>query len=401
MTDARANGEFNGGKPDALTRGRPAERPPQWPETHARQAYIAATAGRQRTARTALIIGLVVCLLLASLGAAALAPRYLAAQRVAAAFCDALHSRAYPAAYALLGAVARDGLSQGAYTSAMQALDSAEGPVRACAVGALSSYHYTPGQNIASDAVTLTRQRATYQGTLTLTSSGDVWRITTVDQSIYGAPLAPVAVAATYCAALRAGDYPTAFALFSATLQGMQAASDYIQAQRLRDMLMGRLTGCAIINLTMPDDQTMNALLSVSRSAWPRAGGELQLQPSGATWRISLLDPAIQGVDVGPYLIGQRFCASLAAGDYNGIYSLLTDTRRSQMTISQLRATLTPQPDSGWRCGPPQSGGYTVAGDSASYRLPLTFTHPDGAPGQRTETLQFTLIDGSWRISGY
>jgi hypothetical protein len=283
----------------------------------------------------------------------------------------------------------------------MQAFDSAEGPVRGCDTGGITAYHYLPGEDTASDTVTLTRRRVTFQGTLGLTLGGAGWRINSVASSLYGVPLAPVAVAATYCAALRAGDDAMAYTLLSVIVQGTQAESDYLAAQRLRDTLTGQVTGCAVIGLAAPDGQMVNALLSVSRATGPLQGGYAQIQPDGAAWRITQLDPAILGVDIGPYLVGQRFCAAVTAGDVGGAYALLTDALRGQATLSQTRAALMPEPGYRWQCGSPQSGSYVVSGATATYRVPLTSTAPNGAPGQRVMTLQFALIGGVWQISGY
>lgn len=387
-------------KDGGVTPGERADAPqPRWSETRARQAYLAAMSGRQGSARRSLLVGLAVFLVAASLGAGLLAPRYFAAQRAAAAYCAALRGRDYAAVWALLGADARGGLSQVAYTGAMRALDSAEGAVSMCAASGLAGYTYTPGQTVASDTLTLTRQRTTLRGTLGLALVGGGWRITSVAPSLYGAPLAPVATAAAYCAALLTGDYAADYALLTETMQSVQTQGDYVEAQRLRDTLTGRVTSCAVIGLTSPDSQTLDALLSVTRSTGPRQGGELQIQPDGGAWRISQYDPAIQGVDVGPYLVAQRFCADMAAGDFTGVYALLTPTLQAQTTPIQLAAALTPAPGSRWACGQPQSGSYTEAGAVASWRATLTAT--GGVSSQRTMTLQFALIEGQWLISGY
>lgn len=395
MTKADGAGDSQG---DAAP-GQPGGGQPRWSETRARQAYLAAMTGRQGSARRALLAGLAVFALVVSLGVGLLAPRYFAARQVAAAYCAALRGRDYAAAYALLAGDARGGLSQAAYIGAMQALDSAEGAVTSCAPSSLAGYAYTPGQTVASDALTLTRQRATLRGALGLALAGNGWHITSVATSLYGVPLAPVATAAAYCAALRSGDYAADFALFSETQQGTQGQSDYVAAQRQRETLTGRVTSCAVIGLSMPDSQTLEALVSVTRATGPRLGGDLQVQPDGAAWRISQYDPDIQGVDIGPYLVGQRFCADLAAGDFMDAYGLLTATLQAQTTPTQLAAALSPAPGSRWSCGQPQSGSYTVAGAVASYGVTLTAT--SGAPDQRTETLQFALTEGQWAISGY
>lgn len=388
-----------------MTRGDSGGAPPEderrlyWSETRARRVYLTAQAGRQGAARRALLIGLALFVVVVGLGAGLLAPRYFAAQRVATAYCAALRGRDYAAAYALLEPSARGGLSRQAYAGAMATLDSAQGSVSACAASSLTGYTFTPGQTVASDALTLTRQRASLRGTLGLALVGGDWRITSVAPSLYSVPLAPLATAAAYCAALRAGDYAADYALFSVTLQGVQTQSDYLTTQRLRDTLTGRVTSCAVIGLAAPNDQLLNALVSVTRATGPRLGGELQIQPDGTAWRISQYDPNIEGEDVGPYRVALRFCADVAAGDFGGVYSLLTPAFQAQTAPTRLSDALTPAPGSRWRCGAPQSGSYSVGGGVASWRATLTAT--GAAHSQRTLTLQFALINGQWFISGY
>ncbi len=400
MTDADASDNASDNTHDAAPDQSSAPAP-HWRETRARRAYLAATAREQQTTRRALLIGLVALLLLASIGAVTLTPRYFAAQRAASAFCAALQERDYAAAYALLDADARAGFSQQAYTTVMQALDTTMGQVSACDTGGLVGYHYLPGQTTASASVTLTRTRATLRGVVGLAFDGAGWRITSVAPSLYGMPLAPLATAAAFCAALRTGDYATAYALLGAAPPGTQVESDFVAAQRLRDTLTGHVTSCAVIGLAAPGAQTVNALLSVSRMTGPRQGGDLQIQTDGAAWRITQLDPAVLGVDVGPYLVGQQFCAAVASGDFGGAYALLGDALRAQTTLGQMRAALTPAPGYRWQCGPPQLGSYSVTGATASYSVTLISTVPDGAPGPQIATLQFTLIGGEWQISGY
>lgn len=373
--------------------------PYHWAETRARRAYLAAQAGRQGQARRALALTTLVFLLVVGLGVGLAAPRYFAAQGVAAAFCAALHANDPAAAYALLTTDARGGLSETDFAGALRGLAATEGDVRSCVAGALSGYAYTPGQAVASDAVVITRAHATLRGRLGLALVGGEWRVASVATSLYGAPLAPVAVVARYCAALQAGDFAGAYALFSATLQGAQTQADYVTTQDERAALTGKVTSCAMAALTMADSQTAQALVSVTRATGPRLGGEMQLQPDGVSWYISDLDPNIEGVDVGPYQTGLRFCADASAGAYGAAYALLSGALQARTTLAALAAVLLPASSGGWRCGMPMRGSYVVAGGVASYTAPLMTA--SGAPTGRTLAFQFALIQGTWWISGY
>jgi hypothetical protein len=340
-----------------------------------------------------------VFLLVAGMGAGLLAPRYFAAQRAAAAFCAALQANDPVATYALLTKDARGGLGETDFAGALRALTTAEGGVRSCAASRLLGYAYMPGQTVASDTVTLTRAHVTLRGTLGLMLVGGAWRIASVATSVYGAPLAPVAVVARYCHALQAGDTAAAYALFSATLQGAQTQADYTAAQGERATLTGRVTSCAVAALTIPNSQTALAFVSVTRAAGPRLGGEMQLLPDGAAWYISNLDPNIEGVDVGPYQVGRRFCVEASAGAYGAAYALLSGALQARTTLAALAAAFPPASSGGWRCETPARGSYVVAGGVATYTAPLTTA--SGTSIGRTLTLQFTLIEGIWWISGY
>ncbi len=377
-------------------------------DTHARHAYMAASAAQQHTARRTVMLVLVALLIIGGVATTLFTSSYFAAQRVAATFCGALVNHDYPAAYGILDTHARDGLSLAEWTGAMQALDSANGRVTACDASVLNGYLYLPGAETADDTVTLTRQSAAHsgapiishtRGVLTLTYAGGVWRITEPPNALYGISLASLAVAQDFCVTLRRDDYVGAFGLLDPQAQGTQTSAEFATTQRLRDTLSGKVTACQIIGASMAGSQTLNALLSVTREQWPREGGALQVVFNGSTWRITQFDAAILGTDAGPYLVGQRFCASITAGDISSAYALLTSDLQAQTTFSQLRAALAAPPGFRWGCDQTASGSYVVNGAAASYRLPLL--DASGAPTQQSKTLQFALIQGAWQISGF
>ncbi|HEX8982481.1 MAG TPA: hypothetical protein VF792_06925 [Ktedonobacterales bacterium] len=377
-------------------------------ETHARHAYVAASAAQQHAARRTVMLALAVLLILGGVATTLFTSSYFAAQRVAATFCAALVNRDYSPAYLMLDTQARDGLTLTGWASAAQALDSATGRVTACDASVLGGYVYQPGAETASDSVTLTRQRAAHSGApiitnssgvITLSQVGGDWRISEPPAALYGVSLASLAVAQNFCAALRHDDYAATFGLLDPQAQGTQTSADFATAQRLRDTLSGKVTACQIIGARMSGDQTLNALLSVTRTQGPREGGALQVVFNGSAWRITQIDAAILGADAGPYLVGQRFCTSITAGDISSAYALLTSDLQAQITFAQLRAALAAPSGDRWGCDQAASGSYIVTGATASYRLPLLGA--SGAPTQQGKTLQFALIEGDWQISGF
>lgn len=377
-------------------------------DTQARHAYLAANAAQQHAARRLLLLALVALLILGGVATALFTSSYFAAQRVAATFCDALITRDYPTAYGALDTQARDGLSRAEWTAAAQALDAAAGRATACDTSIFAGYLYAPGAVTASDTVTLTRQHTTRKGALTvshtsgvisLTHAGGVWRISEPPNALYGVSLAPLAVAQDFCATLRRDDYTATFSLFDPQAQGTQTSDAFATTQRLRDTLSGKVTTCQIIGAGMAGSQTLNALLSVTRTQGPHEGGSLQVVFNGSAWRITQFDSAILGVDVGPYLLGQRFCASIVAGDHASAYAMLTSDLQAQTTLAQLRAAFTAPSGLHWGCDQPASGSYVVNGGVASYRLPLL--DAGDMPTQQGKMLQFALIQGDWQISGF
>ncbi len=377
-------------------------------DTHARHAYVSASAAQQHAARRTVMLALIALLIIGCVATTLFTSSYFAPQRVATAFCHALVNHDYPAAYGILDTQARDGLSLAEWTGAAQALDSAAGSITACDASMLAGYLYMPGAETADDTVTLTRQSAAHNGVpiithtsgaLTLTSAGGVWRISEPPNALYGVSLASLAVAQDFCAALRRDDYVGAFGLLDPQAQGTQTSAEFAAAQRLRDTLSGKVTACQIIGASMAGGQTLNALLSVTRERWPHEGGALQVVFNGSAWRITQFDAAILGADAGPYLVGRQFCASITAGDIASAYALLTSDLQAQTTFTQLRSALAAAPGYRWGCDQAASDSYTVTGATASYRLPLL--DASGAPTQQSKTLQFALIQGSWQISGF
>jgi hypothetical protein len=135
----------------------------------------------------------------------------LGALQVASAYCHALRSQNYTAAYALLGSAARGGASAAQFQAVAQMQDQVDGKVKACTLVQLGATNTDATAQLRM-AVTRTRlgQR---QGTLGLALLGGAWKIASVDARLQGTNLAALNVAIRWCSDINDGNYADAYAL--------------------------------------------------------------------------------------------------------------------------------------------------------------------------------------------
>jgi hypothetical protein len=133
----------------------------------------------------------------------------LGALQAARAYCMALQTQNYTAAYALLGNGQQNAVTRIDFAQAAQARDAIDGPVNACGLAGLG-----PGNTdtIASLIVTITRGKlGERQGKVTLDMEGGAWKVAGVAQALQGSDLGPLQVAQQLCQDVMRGALNTAY----------------------------------------------------------------------------------------------------------------------------------------------------------------------------------------------
>ncbi|HKV85059.1 MAG TPA: hypothetical protein VJN88_10910 [Ktedonobacterales bacterium] len=189
----------------------------------------------------------------------------LGALNAAQSYCAALQAQDYAAAYKSLGDPLQKTTSQAVYVADAQAHAQVDGAIQSCALTALGH-----GATASSASFTISMARAKLgarSGTLALTATQGVWRVTKVDASLSGSDLGALSAGAAFCGDLTNGDYNGAYGLLSPGAQSTYSTAQFQQQFAVTSIL--RWNGCAPDLSTYQasgDKASYNAALKVTRT---------------------------------------------------------------------------------------------------------------------------------------
>ncbi len=173
---------------------------------------------QSRRQRPALIAVAALVLVALCIGAFGLYATHEAQQPALAAqaFCRDLQTGQYNAAYSMLSSDYQVKTSQAQFVEEAGLHDQVDGPVTNCAILRSNAPKGFTLQLIggASIVARITRHKP-LDGTITLIKEGADWKVENVGSSLQGTTLAPLRVGMTFCKALVAKDYATAYSTFS------------------------------------------------------------------------------------------------------------------------------------------------------------------------------------------
>jgi hypothetical protein len=346
-----------------------------------------------------LLAGILIVLTLSGLGATYLLAQAAGPEQVVTELCDDLRAQRYADVATLLTGDLRapDAML------ALAALDTAEGPVVACQQDTRGGQVAVTGET-ASMGATLTRAKlGDLRGAIHLRRGADGWRVDGLDAALLGAPLGAVRATLAYCAALRSGDYAAAYGLLTpdaARAMGAENSAAFAEMARAEDMVAGVAQSCALAAVGQGNtERAAHLTLSVTRGRVGTRTGTLTLAALGSGWRITALDAALQGGDLGPLAAGQRLCAALARGNLADAYALFSAEYQRRVPVAAF-APLVARHGAHWTGCVPDLATYAISGAAASYTA--TFTALGATPGTHVSAparLSFTLAgDGAWRV---
>ncbi|HEX9412849.1 MAG TPA: hypothetical protein VF916_05050, partial [Ktedonobacterales bacterium] len=138
----------------------------------------------------------------------------LGALQTAGAFCAALQTQNYSAAYALLTGAQQQQLTQQLFAAGLQLHDQIDGKVSGCT---LNSFTVSGSDTNASLTVSITRTTlGAQQGAVTLQVENNAWKVSNVADSLSGTDLGPLGVGSQFCADLVSSNFSDAYSLLSA-----------------------------------------------------------------------------------------------------------------------------------------------------------------------------------------
>lgn len=216
----------------------------------------------------------------------------------------------------------------------------------------------------------------------------------------------PGLVLAQYCSDLTGQKYANAYTLLSSGAQATTNATQWTQDAQVHDQIDGAVKTCSASQVSSGPltfaSAGASATLKITRTK--AASGLVVLAHQVNGWKIDKFDSHLQGTDLGPLTVAERFCAALAKQDYTGAYADLSSrehagTSQADFTKDFTQA-LTGAAAKVTGCAP-QLKTYAVQAASATVdvAMQLQVTVSSGTT-TATVALEYTLVPESsgWKI---
>lgn len=346
--------------------------------------------------RKVAVFGGLVALLLVLAGGGLGYTQYNAPVAAANQICSDFQSQRYVDMYGLFDAQLQAQMTSVQFAQSVLDLDRAQGQTAKCEV-AVHANGFTDSGTTAT--FVLTRPNADdLQGAAHLKNEGGSWKVTALDQSLFGIDLRALNSVDNYCTALLSQTYDAAYGMLDKAQQGKQKQADFRQDATWRDEIDGNATACHAAAIGANSDSTASITLSVTRSRAGEHQGAFTLAVEGTTWKVHNVADEALGRDIGPIRTGMRFCADLAKGNYTDITTLLagliTNVGEVESAFSGAYNGIK------WTGCTLDISTFTLSGSSAS--LVATFTImrlSDGNTGSAPVKVEFTRVGHDWKIS--
>jgi hypothetical protein len=176
------------------------------------------------------------------------------------AFCGAMKSHRYAAVYRQLPGSATSAETEADFTHDAQLQDQLDGQPHDCAVVRNGKSPDAWSQTPQTMTLQIARNH-TYSGALTLTRDGLGWKIGTLDLAALGPNVGPWNAAQSFCLALAAGDYATAYSALSR--QGQTDATQDQFTKAFSDALASSKAQIASCQLDVASYMTQGTTASV------------------------------------------------------------------------------------------------------------------------------------------
>lgn len=222
----------------------------------------------------------------------------------------------------------------------------------------------------------------------------------------------PVGVVQAYCGDLLARDYASAYDLFSPQARARLTRDQFERASAIRERLDGAATDCAITgglplvgNPGALNPFAGTATISATlRRRHAQSGAVTVARQDGGAWAIDRIDPSLEGADVAPLLVADRFCGALVAGGFQAAYGLFSDAARRRVSEAEFAQAVKDALSDGGNaklasCAP-DPATYTVKGTTASVTVVFD-TSDGGVPLIVPTTLTFGNDHGAWMIDSF
>ena len=321
---------------------------------------------------------------------------------VAAELCADLVQSRYPAAYKLLSDSLQGSLTSKQFSDAFAGLAHQLNGLQQCAPPTHGGYFVNQDAGTADIQLVMNWAAGGMGGDIHLKRQGNGWRVDSIDETLLSVGLGAMALTVDFCTALQELDFGNAYVMLNdnaqhALLGQLYSPSDpgrrreFALLQIFHYIFDGEITSCGVSSIPSGNQNTSSGvIISVGRTNLPSFYVMLSMiaDRDGKSWQINSMlrsdalgraqggDPL--GQDMGPLLIGEKFCESIDTGK-DAVKAFLSTGvfAGSELNADQVAQQMYPSNRTYTGCYPDLGTYEPPSGSLAAVALNVTVNHSE------------------------
>ena len=361
---------------------------------------------RRRRGLYALISVLLIVAILAACGL--LGYRYVMQQynqltELGAQMCNDLQAHKYDTLYQYFSAGLKAKYTKAEFSHYGDEIDQFEGNALSCGQAEGNHFTYDLGKRTITVASIVNREgTGAHSGNVRFLFTDNSWQVDDFDVGFLGVSLDALKLFDNYCAALKKVQFQTIYTMLAPSLRG-QSEQDYLQTEKLHLQVDGVASECVLEGIGAKNTATSSALsLHILRQQHYSAG-TMTFGGESSGWVITAIDPALEGRDLEPVYIANRWCSDIQSQNYKDSLGLFTTKIQQATSLAAYSALYSGKQGARWlscSVNPTSYQGYDRPSDhnvslTAQVQLKNVRT---GAQTQDSGEMGFELENSQWKM---
>jgi hypothetical protein len=292
------------------------------------------TPGQKRRGRRALLIASLIVVVLAACGFGGysfVAQQYNQLNALGAQMCNDLQTHKYDSLYQHFSAALKAKFTEAEFSHYGAEIDQSEGSALRCGQADGNHFTFDLGKRTITVASVVNRVgTGAHSGNVRFLFTTNSWQVDDFDVGFLGVSLDALKLFDNYCAALQKPRFQDIYTMLASNLRG-QSEQEYLQTENLHLQVDGVATECVLEGISAKNTTTSSTLsLHIQRQKHYSAGA-MTFGSTSSGWAITAIDPALEGRDLDPVYIANRWCSDIQSHNYKDSLGLFT-TKLQQAT---------------------------------------------------------------------
>jgi len=246
--------------------------------------------------------------------------------------CDLLEAHQYSMLYQHFSDTLKARYTEDEFNHYGMEMDQFEGNVLSCGQSAGNHFTYDLGQRTITVASLDNRDGSgTHTGNVRFRQTDTGWKVDGFDVGFLGVSLDALKLADKYCIALKERDDQAIYQMMASSLR-TETLQQFIQTAALHREVDGFAHDCALEGIGTKNTDTSSTVSLHVQWGQHYGVGTITFGDTPSGWAMTHIDPSVQGRDLTPVTVAERWCTDIHSQNYTDAFGLLT--QETQQTIS-------------------------------------------------------------------